>query len=548
MTRSQLADNPVASDYDVLIVGFGPTGAVAAGMLGRLGHRSLVIDRITGIYDKPRAIALDHEIFRHFDNMGLAEAISPYVEPFTASEHFGVDGQLIRRIDMVPKPYPLGYTPSMVFSQPPVEAELRHHAVSFPSVSVELGLELLDLVQTPDCVEATLRDSDGQLRSVTARYVLGCDGASSTVRQIAGIALEDLIFDEPWLVVDMRVNEDALFKLPQCSAQFCNPARPVSFIIGPKNHRRWEIMLLPGEDPRQMERPENVWTLLAPWLAPQDGKLWRAAAYRFHALVAANWRNNRIIIAGDAAHQQPPFIGQGMCQGLRDAANVVWKLDHVLRGVSPVLKGISSDSLLDTYTTERKRHVIELTGRIKAIGQSICERDPAAARRRDAQILAEGGGKPLSVTRQEIIPPLRTGCLADQDGAARGSLFPQPQITSAGMVRLLDKVTGPGWRVFIDGRSTDATALVAVCDAYPDVSAAIIAQAGKSAPGALEETASVLADWFDRHAATAAIVRPDHYVFGTARNASELGDLLREVGQRVGAIPAERENAIAAAG
>ncbi|MGY8665278.1 bifunctional 3-(3-hydroxy-phenyl)propionate/3-hydroxycinnamic acid hydroxylase [Bradyrhizobium sp. UFLA05-109] len=514
------------TDYDVLVVGFGPTGAVASALLGQFGHRTLVIDRLTDIYDKPRAIALDHEIFRHFDNMGIADAISPYVEPFTASEHFGADGQLIRRIDMVAKPYPLGYTPSMVFSQPPVEAELRRHALSFACVRAELGVELVDLVQRPERVEAKLKDAGGQLRTVTARYVLGCDGASSTVRQIADIALEDLIFDEPWLVVDVRVNQGALAKLPQNSAQFCNPARPVSFLIGPKNHRRWEIMLLPGEDPRQMERPENVWSLLSPWLAPGDGELWRAASYRFHALVAANWRNKRIIIAGDAAHQQPPFIGQGMCQGLRDATNIVWKLDRVLKRTSP-------GTLLDSYTTERKQHVIDLTGKIKAIGQSICERDPAAARRRDALILADGGGKPLALTRQEIIPPLRAGFLSAQDVAARGSLFPQPAIVSESEPRLLDKVTGPGLRVFIDGRRSDASSLAALCATYPDLPATAIAPAGTDKPGTLEEIDGVLARWFDRHGVVAAIVRPDHYVFGTARNASEFDDLLRDISSRL---------------
>lgn len=520
-----MTTSPATTDYDVLVVGFGPTGAVATGLLGRLGHRTLVIDRLTDIYDKPRAIALDHEIFRHFDNMGIAEAIAPYVEPFTASEHFGVDGQLIRRIDMVAKPYPLGYTPSMVFSQPPVEAELRRHATGFSCVQAELGVELVNLEQRSDCVEATLKDAGGRLRTVTARYVLGCDGAASAVRQIAGIALEDLIFDEPWLVVDVRVDHAALAKLPQNSAQFCNPARPVSFLIGPENHRRWEIMLLPGEDPRQMERPENVWSLLSPWLTPEDGDLWRAASYRFHALVAANWRNGRIIIAGDAAHQQPPFIGQGMCQGLRDATNLAWKLDRVLKGTSP-------DTLLDSYTAERKQHVIELTGKIKTIGQSICERDPAAARQRDARILAEGGGKPLALTRQEIIPPLRAGFLSEQDGSARGTLFPQPRIASGREARLLDEVIGAGLRVFIDGRS-DTSALAALCAAHPELSAATIAPAGAGQPGALEEIDGVLAGWFDRHGVVAAIVRPDHYVFGTARNAAELGSLLHETSSRL---------------
>lgn len=526
-----------ATDHDVLVVGFGPTGAVAAGQLGRLGHRTLVVDRLTDVYDKPRAIALDHEIFRHLDNMGLADAIAPYVEPFTASEHFGVDGQLIRRIDMVAKPYPLGYTPSMVFSQPAVEAELRRHATGFSHVRAELGVELLDLVQASDRVEARLKDADGGCRSVTARYVLGCDGASSTVRQIAGLGLEDLIFDEPWLVVDMRVNESARARLPQCSAQFCNPARPVSFLIGPDNHRRFEIMLLPGEDARQMEQPDEVWKLLAPWLTPQDGELWRAASYRFHALVAENWRNGKILIAGDAAHQQPPFIGQGMCQGLRDATNLVWKLDRVL-------KGISSEVLLDSYTAERKPHVIELTGRIKAIGQSICERDPAAARRRDAQALSDGGGKPLLMTRQEIIPPLRAGFLTEHDAPARGSLFPQPRVAAGETVRLLDEVIGSGWRLLIDGRSDDAAFMLSLAATRPDISAAAVAPFGAGAPNALEETEAVLASWFDRHGVIAAIVRPDHYVFGTARNVTELGDLLREIDVRLHDVPAARDSEI----
>src|SRR5882672_12009957 len=163
-----MTTSSIAADYDVLVAGFGPTGAVATGMLGRLGHRTLVIDRLTGIYDKPRAIALDHEIFRHFDNMGLAAAISPYVEPFTASEHFGADGQLIRRIDMVSKPYPLGYTPSMVFTQPPVEAALRAHAAAYDSVEIELGTELIGFDQSPDQVTLHLRDDKNATRSVTA--------------------------------------------------------------------------------------------------------------------------------------------------------------------------------------------------------------------------------------------------------------------------------------------------------------------------------------------------------------------------------------------
>ncbi|KAF1018725.1 MAG: 3-(3-hydroxy-phenyl)propionate/3-hydroxycinnamic acid hydroxylase [Paracidovorax wautersii] len=513
----------LSSPYDVLVVGFGPSGAVAAAMLGQRGHRTLVIDRLAGIYDKPRAIALDHEIPRHFDNMGVMDEVLPHVTPFTASEHFGAQGQLIRRIDMVAPPYPLGYTPSMVFTQPPVEAALRRHVQGLSNVTVALQTELVDLVDEGDEVKATVRDATGHLRTVRARYVVGCDGASSTVRQLAGLQLTDLVFDEPWLVVDIRVHAHAQAKLPPVSAQFCDPARPTSYLVGPGNHRRWEIMLLPGEAPRDMEAPDRVWQLLAPWLTPEDGELWRAAAYRFHALVASRWRHGRVFIAGDAAHQQPPFIGQGMCQGLRDVANLAWKLDRVLRGQS-------SEALLDSYGVERQRHVQTLTGRIKAIGQTICERDPEAAAARDARILVEGGGQPLTITRQEIVPPLEAGLIAPPGTAARGLLFPQPFVVQGATRGLLDHVIGTGWRLILDGRALARAQVPVETEVFTDLTVVSVAPEEGPAmdPDAWRETDSVLAAWFDRHQAIAALVRPDHYVFGAAGDLPSLRQQLAQ--------------------
>jgi 3-(3-hydroxy-phenyl)propionate hydroxylase len=512
----------------VLVVGFGPAGAVAAGMLGARGHSTLVIDRLADIYDKPRAIAIDHEILRHFDNMGLAEAVMPYVAPFTASQHFGAQGQLIRRIDMVPEPYPLGYTPSMVFTQPPVEAVLRSHAESFGCVTVSLGVEMIDLDIRDGEVIATLKDASGETRQVAARYLIGCDGASSRVRELAGITLEDLVFDEPWLVIDVLVNDAGLAKLPQTSAHFCDPARPASFIMGPKNHRRWEIMLLPGEDPRQMALPENVWRLLSPWLTLEDGELWRAAAYRFHALVADDWTKGRVVIAGDAAHQQPPFIGQGMCQGLRDVSNLIWRLDRIL-------KGQSDEGLLASYTQERKRHVETLTGRIKAIGQAICERDPCAAEARDARILADGGGKPLVITRQDIVPPIETGLIAAEGTPARGLLFPQPTILENGESRLLDHFTGPTWRLVLDGRRVTQAEGQALATAIEGMTILAVAPEGADAVDdtALREKDGVLVSWFERHGSIAALVRPDHYVFGAAADLDALRQQIEDLGARL---------------
>ena len=518
------------NNFQVVVVGHGPTGAIATSLLGHANIRTLAIDRQRDVYDKPRAIAVDHEILRLLDNVGAAERVLPYIAPFPASQHFGAQGQLIRRIDMVPEPYPLGYTPSMVFTQPPVEAALRAHAAAYDSVEVELGTELMGFDQSPDYVTLHLRDDKEATHSVTADYMIACDGASSGTRQALGIAFEDLIFDEPWLVIDLQVNGAALSKLPETAAQFCDPSRPTSFIIGPGNHRRFEIMLLPGEDPREMEEPAQVWRLLARWITPNDATLWRAASYRFHALVAREWRQGRVFLAGDAAHQQPPFIGQGMCQGIRDVANLVWKLDRVLQSQSGV-------GLLDTYAEERIEHVRELTTRIKTIGRVICERDPVAAEARDTRILSEGGGNPRTVTRQEIVPPLQKGLLAFPLQPAHGTLFPQPWIKTAAGRRLLDTAAGTGWRLVLDARNApDLTAdvranLTRLGMRLIRVGSADTAdQAGNDT---VAEEDGVLAGWYERHSCRAAIVRPDHYVFGVVNDASALGKMLSELSTRL---------------
>ncbi|MGF6970833.1 3-(3-hydroxy-phenyl)propionate hydroxylase [Paraburkholderia sp. WC7.3g] len=509
------------SHFNVVVAGFGPSGAVAAGLLGSLGVSALCVDRSKTVYDKPRAIAVDHEIMRVFQGLGVVDRIAEHVAVFPPSEYYGVDGQLIKRIDTVPKPYPLGYTPTMVFTQPPVEAVLREHARSFDCVEVALGHELVRFDETPAGVTVHLKDDAGATRTVTCDYLIGCDGASSTVRTQLGIEYEDLDFDEPWLVVDVRVNEQGIEKLPKVAMQYCEPSRPCTYIVGPGEHRRWEIMLMPGEDPREMQQDEQVWKLLSRWLTPADGELWRAASYRFHALVAKQWRRGRVFIAGDAAHQQPPFIGQGMCQGVRDVVNLIWKLNAVIRKEAAA-------SLLDSYQTERSAHVKQLTTRIKNIGRLICELDPVAARERDARLLREAGGVIRTITRQEIVPKLEQGLLSGHAHPANGTLFPQPRVAHGDTHALLDMVVGEGWRVVTLGRAAASQAVSAASDRLRarlielapdgDVHHATIDHEGPR----VIELDGVLASWFDRHGCCAAIVRPDHYVYGVAGSASEL--------------------------
>jgi len=485
--------------YDVAIVGFGPVGAVAAGLLGQAGFSVFVCDRMRGVYELPRALSLDHEIMRIFQQLGVAEAVSAHCEPFTPSEYFGVDGQLIKRMTMLEPPYPQGYTPSLVFTQPAVEQILRARIAELPNVRVLERAECTEIAPRADCVTLTVNN-----QSVSARWLIGCDGASSQVRARMGIGLEDLGFDEPWLVVDVFCNERGLAKLPETSVQYCEPARPCSFLIGPSNHRRWEIALNPGEDPKQVERVADTWSLLARWITPEDGTLWRRASYRFHALVAERWRVGRCFIAGDAAHMQPPFLGQGMCQGIRDVANLSWKLADVLRGTA-------SAALLDSYELERKRHVIELTSRIKAVGALICERDLHKARQRDAQLLDACGGVVRDTPRQDILPPLRAGAITATRGA--GQLFPQPRLRAAQGSVLMDECHGHGFRLVTDGALTAPT--------WPSVAVIDLSRE--------PEDDGVARQWLARHEAHAALLRPDHYTFGTAATASELSALGRSL-------------------
>lgn len=502
-------------DYDLIIVGMGPVGAMAANLAGLWGLKTLALDKAESVYENPRAMGFDHEVMRAFANIGLAEAIVPYVMPYRASHYLTSQSRLIKRIDAAKPPHTLGWAPNYVFSQPPVERELRANIAAFDQVTVELGSEVLAIENQGELAQVQICGRHGELRTASAGYVLACDGGSSPIRSSLKLRMEDLVFDEPWLVVDVLLKEGAGESLPSTNVQYCEAERPSTFVVGPGRHRRWEFMINPGEIPADIARPESIRQLISRWLDADDYDIWRASSYRFHALVLQQWRSERIFFLGDAAHMTPPFLAQGMCQGIRDAMNLLWKLALVRRG-------LAGPGLLDSYQQERVPHVRQTTQVAKEFGLIICERDPLKAAERDAHLLQSMHGTNETI-RQSLIPGLCAGLIDDQ--APAGELFPQPLVINCeGATGLLDSFTGQSLRLVI-AADVDARALLEQLrqrlegSQLPFRVVRLSAECPTAADDAdrYQELDGILAQWMEERDCKVILVRPDHYVFGGAR-------------------------------
>src|SRR5262245_1134004 len=368
------------SEFGCIIVGAGPTGATLAALLGQRGHRVLVIERETNVYPLPRAVHMDHEVARVLQEIRVLDRLMPNMSGVTEYRFENAAGELLLHNVLRSGSSLSGFEPSYMFVQPELEHMLRERLRELDKVTTWYGQTCTGFAQHSDRVDVFVSNGNREPITVTCRYLVACDGASSTVRAQLGIGVEDLGFDEPWVVIDTKLT--APFGLPDHVAyQFCNPARPTTCVPAGPARRRWEFMLLPGESRDTIATPDNVWRLLAPWGNESTLKLVRVAVYRFHALIAREWRCDRVLIAGDAAHQMPPFMGQGMCSGLRDAANLAWKLDLVLAGRT-------SDVLLDTYMAERAPHVRHVVDTSVAMGRIVCEQNSERATERDAFMTA----------------------------------------------------------------------------------------------------------------------------------------------------------------
>lgn len=513
--------------YEVAIVGMGPIGAVLACLLGEAGVDVVIIDREPAIFDKPRAIVLDHEALRILQTCRIESAFFETVVPHTGTDFLGVDGQLIKLFDPKAPPFELGWPPNVTFIQPELEEALARRMDRLPQVVQLRGLNVTAIAQSAAGAELRAFDREGREHLFGAQWVIGADGANSLVREIAGLGVDDMDFAEWWVVVDAWLERET--SLPAKTTQYCWPTRPATYVVGPRNLRRWEIKLLPGEDPESFRDGRRIRDVLLGYADVDALSLWRSAVYRFRAAVARRWRNGRLVIAGDAAHTMPPFLAQGLCAGVRDAGNLAWKLVQVLRrGADP--------SLLDSYEIERKPHVGTIIRHAKEFGLIIGELDPDQAARRDAVLSEQLRAGLMPTERQAFVPDLEAG-LIDAGAEGAGSLFVQPLIPGPeGRELLMDDVFGPEFLII----ARDARLL----DLGPELAARWAAIGGErlllgskpkegSAVIALAESDGRIAAWLDRHGSDAVVVRPDRYVFGAA---SDLLEITRMVGEIVAAL------------
>ena len=481
--------------HDVAIVGLGPTGATLANLLGAAGLSVLVLEKEAGIFPLPRAIHFDGEVLRILQAAGLRDEALAISRPGEQGMHF-VNGagetMLIRGGTAALGPH--GCANNYYFHQPELEAVLRKGLARFANVDIRLRHEVVGVEQDASGATLRVRAIEGdRIQNMRSRYVVGCDGARSPVRQRMGSAMADLGLKQPWLVFDVVLEKEV--DLPQHTVQHCNPARPMTYCNVVGHRRRWEIMVLPGDDREAMVQPEALWQMVAPWVRPDQARLERAAIYTFHSVIAEGWRDGRLLLAGDACHQTPPFLGQGMCAGIRDAANLAWKLEAVLKGRAPA-------ALLDTYESERAPHVRALIELAVRLGNIIQTTNPELAADRDAKFRT---GQP------EIfeLPPqmLGAGAFDATPGALAGSPFPQPRLDDG---RLLDELLGHRSAV-IGHAPALASAAPATSDRWRRAGAIVIDRPDAS-----------LRDWLDSHQAHAVILRPDRYIVGVARTGHDL--------------------------
>jgi 2-polyprenyl-6-methoxyphenol hydroxylase-like FAD-dependent oxidoreductase len=491
------------ADADVVIVGAGPVGLTLAVLLGQLGRAVVVLERFPQPYRLPRAVHFDDEVGRLLQSCGIGERLRAVSEPAEVYEWRNAEGLTLLRFGRLGTG-PSGWPFSSMFCQPELEATIEERAAELPSIEIHRGVAVESLEQHEHAV--TLTCDDG--RRVTARYAVGCDGANSTVRDLLGVGTDDRGFFYDWLIVDVVLDEPRVFD--PINLQICDPARPTTVVSGGPGRRRWEFMRLPHESLDALGEESRAWDLLAAWdVRPDNARMERHAVYTFQARITDRWQVGRVLLAGDAAHLMPPFAGQGMCAGIRDAANLAWKLDLVLTGRA-------EPGLLATYEQERRPSAAFAVNLSIELGKVICVPDPAEAAARDEAMAAAVTGGLSAVPSQ---PGLGAGVIR-VDSPLAGDQFPQADV---GGHRFDDRY-GVGWRLVTDDGSAG--------DLDPDLVDWFGTIGGQVV--AIGEAAPDLTAWFAAAGTHWALQRPDFHLYGTAADPAATTDLLDSLRRRLG--------------
>jgi 3-(3-hydroxy-phenyl)propionate hydroxylase len=427
-------------EVEVVVIGMGPVGAALANLLGRYGVRTLVVDTASEIFAAPRAIALDNEALRILQLCGVPEGELDTVAIPQVLMHSPLFGQFSRAVTAGAIN---GHPRLVTFFQPQLEAILRRRAAEHASIDISLGTELVEFQAGADRVALSVKTLDGTVHSVRCRYLVGADGANSYVRRQLGLDFDGRSYPEDWLIVDAKHVPD-----PINHVEFiCDPARPTPHMPAPGNRQRWEFKLRRGETREHMEHPDRVHALLARWTGGLPVDIERVAVYRFHARVADRFRVGRVFLAGDAAHITPPFVGQGLVAGLRDVANLAWKL-------AAVTQGRASAGVLDSYEQERRPHVKSMVRFAQWMGRLVMPENRASA--------ALSHGLMYLLTRVPRLrrhfenldikptPHFKRGCfqaLCRNAVLRAGHCFPQAWLRTASGIQLSDDWLGAGFAV-----------------------------------------------------------------------------------------------------
>jgi 2-polyprenyl-6-methoxyphenol hydroxylase-like FAD-dependent oxidoreductase len=515
--------------YDVIVAGYGPTGMMAAIRLGEAGHRVAVVERYTTLYNLPRVGIVHDDIMRMFQEVGCMEAVLPAMHFLPVYELARNDRVLMSN---VVSPLAIHGWPEMTsVYQPAFEAELDRLVRACPTIDVFTGETVVSLDQDSDGVTVTSQTADGEGRGYRGRYLIGADGGNSFVRTALGIEYLDLGFDQDWLVIDARSKNGRSMTLPQMR-QFCEPEQPgMTMQMGPYN-RRWSFMVLPGESREDAVRHENVWQRLArpEGGTPDDFELIRAVTYQFRSLLAERWRDGRVFLAGDAAHQMPPFLAQGLCSGFRDAYNLAWKLDLVLRDKA-------APSLLASYEEERVPNARATIIESARVGQNVIERDLERAAERDenlqrlhAEMQASPANKALIAFR---VPGYESGLIAQTaDARGAGDVFPQARVRIGTREGRFDDVAGRGWLILHRGVETTPVISGSDTDFWQSLGG-LVFRLGDGA-GDVVDVEGAYSALMDAYGCDVLLKRPDYYLFGAVPGIEDLPGLLTDLPRQIG--------------